>query len=68
MSVKHLTQLDLARRWSISPRSLERYRWTGVGSAYVKLRGRILYRLTDIETFEAERLQESTTRKQGGVR
>jgi hypothetical protein len=68
MSVKHLTQLELARRWSISPRSLERYRWTGVGPAYVKLHGRILYRLADVENFEAERLRTITTPKQGGGR
>jgi hypothetical protein len=66
--MRHLNQLELSRRWAMSPRSLERWRWTGVGPRFLKLNGRVLYRIDDIETFEAERLQESTTRKQGGVR
>src|SRR4051812_48325576 len=37
--VRHLTQLDLARRWRISPRTLERWRWLRQGPAYLKLGG-----------------------------
>ena len=62
MTIKHLNQLDLARRWSMSPRSLERWRWTGVGPRFLKVGGRVVYRLADVEAFEAERLQESTAR------
>lgn len=57
VNIRHLTQFELARRWSMSPRSLERWRWTGVGPRFVKLQGRILYRVVDIEEFEAERLR-----------
>jgi hypothetical protein len=60
-SIHHLSQLDLARRWSISPRTLERWRWTGEGPRYVKLVGRIVYRLEDIEAFENARVHNSTS-------
>lgn len=57
----HLTQRDLARRWSLSPRTLERWRWTGDGPAFLKVGGRVAYRLQDIEAWEADRLRRSTT-------
>ncbi|PVE25801.1 DNA-binding protein [Microvirga sp. KLBC 81] len=60
MMTKHLNQLDLARRWSMSPRTLERWRWTGEGPRFLKVGKRVVYRLDDIETFEAERMQAST--------
>jgi|LakMenEpi03Aug12_release.lakeMendotaPanAssembly.Ray.scaffolds.fasta_scaffold1355208_1 hypothetical protein len=47
-----LNQIDLARRWRISPRTLERWRWLGQGPRYLKLGGRVLYRLADIEAYE----------------
>jgi hypothetical protein len=34
MSVIHLNQVELAARWKISPRTLERWRWTGEGPAF----------------------------------
>ena len=59
-AVRHLTQLDLARRWRVSPRTLERWRWLGQGPAYLKLGAVVAYRLEDVEAFEAARLREST--------
>lgn len=53
------TQKELARRWAISHRTLERWRWTGEGPDYLKLGGRVIYRLEDIITFEAEALRRS---------
>ena len=47
-AVRHLTQEQLARRWQISPRTLERHRWLGVGIPYLKLHGRVVYRLEDV--------------------
>jgi hypothetical protein len=60
VGLRHLSQLELARRWSISPRTLERWRWTGDGPRYIKLKGRVAYREADVEVYEAERLMEST--------
>jgi hypothetical protein len=55
--VQHLTQADLARRWRISPRTLERHRWLGTGVPFLKLNGRVLYRLEDVLAFEAANLR-----------
>lgn len=50
--VQHLNQVQLARRWSLSPRTLERWRNDGSGPSYLKVGGRVLYRLADVEAFE----------------
>ena len=50
--IHHLTQLELARRWAISPRTLERWRSTGRGPNFLRLGRRVVYRLEDIEAFE----------------
>lgn len=54
-----LSQKELARRWGISHRTLERWRYEGTGPAYLKLGGRVLYRLADIEDHETSRLHLS---------
>jgi len=56
MSVRHLHQADLARRWNVSPRTLERWRWLGQGPRFLKIGGRVAYRLEDIEKFEATQI------------
>lgn len=69
MSVKHLNQHQLSERWGISEASLERWRTEGIGPLYLKLQGRVLYRLEDIEQFEANNLHKSTSSRvaQGGA-
>lgn len=52
--ILHLNQVQLARRWSLSPRTLERWRWLDQGPAYLKVGGRVVYRLTDVEAFERD--------------
>jgi hypothetical protein len=52
--IKHLNQVELSRRWSLSPRTLERWRWLGLGPAYLKIGGRVVYQLEDIEAFEVQ--------------
>ena len=61
MSETFLNQARLARRWQISPRTLERWRWSGEGPAYFKIGGRVVYRLDDVEAFESRRRCESTS-------
>jgi hypothetical protein len=56
-----LNQSELSQRWGISPRTLERWRWLGEGLRFLKLGGRVVYRLEDIEAFEAEKLRSSTS-------
>ena len=60
MATKHLNQIDLAARWNISHRTLERWRWTGEGPRFVKLGGRVVYRLEDVEGYEREQIRAST--------
>lgn len=52
MSISHFSQAELAFRWRISPRTLERWRWSKTGPVYPKIGGRVIYRLEDIEAFE----------------
>jgi hypothetical protein len=54
--IRHFNQTELARRWGISPRSLERWRWQGIGPRYQKLNGRVCYREADILEYEAAAL------------
>ena len=63
-----LGQGALARRWGLSERTLERWRCFGEGPSFLKLGSKVLYRLADIEAFEAERLRASTTPNQDGAR
>ena len=60
MQLKHLNQKELARRWNISHRTLERWRWAGEGPQVMKLGGRVVYRMEDITAFEQDQLRHST--------
>lgn len=55
----YLTQAELAKRWRISPRSLERWRYKNAGPAYVKLGGKVVYDVTDVEAYERRRRAET---------
>ena len=63
MPIKHLNQTDLAVRWKVSPRTLERWRYDGDGPAYLKLGSRVIYRLVDIEAHEERRRKEALAQK-----
>ena len=54
MYTKHLSQMDLARRWGVSHRTLERWRWEMKGPAYLKVGNHVVYRIEDVEAYEAE--------------
>ncbi len=59
MITKHLHQVHLAERWNLSPRTLERWRWEKIGPRYLKLGGRVVYRLEDIEAYEAQQVRNT---------
>ncbi|WP_081908851.1 helix-turn-helix domain-containing protein [Ferriphaselus sp. R-1] len=61
MTVKHLNQQELAERWDCSAASLERWRCEGIGPVFMKLHGRVLYRIEDVEAYEAQCLRTSTS-------
>ena len=54
VSVTHINQYQLSKRWNISARTLEHWRWAGIGPSYIKLGRRVVYSLADIEAFEHE--------------
>ena len=49
---RHLTPAELAARWRVSPRTLERWRVNGTGPCWLKLCGRVVYRQEDVDLFE----------------
>lgn len=50
--ITHYHQEDLARRWRMAGRTLERWRYERIGPPFLKIGGRVIYRLADIEAFE----------------
>lgn len=67
MSNQRLTQRELADRWQISEACLERWRTDGRGPVFLKLVGRVVYRLEDVEAFETQSLRVSTSRPAVGA-
>lgn len=61
--VKHLNQRLLADRWDVSEATLERWRTEGIGPVFLKLQGRVLYRVEDVEAFETDSLRKSTSER-----
>jgi hypothetical protein len=57
MTIRHLNQSELAKRWSLSTRTLERWRWKRQGPPFLKVGGRVVYRLEDVESYEASQLR-----------
>jgi hypothetical protein len=58
--MSNLNQMQLADRWALSPRTLEQWRWRGVGPRYLKIGGRVIYPLAEVERYEASRLHQNT--------
>lgn len=58
--MRSLTQKALADRWQMSPRTLEQWRWRGIGPRYLKIGGRVLYPLELVEAYEAEHVHQNT--------
>jgi hypothetical protein len=54
MSEVCLSQIELAARWKISHRTLERWRWAQEGPRFLKIGGLVVYRVSDVEAFERE--------------
>ena len=52
-----LTRPQLAERWYMARRTLDQWAQRGEGPAYVVIAGRVLYRLEDVEAWEAERIE-----------
>jgi hypothetical protein len=47
-----LNEIELAARWGMSPKTLQRWRTINVGPEYLKLGKKVMYPLTDVEDYE----------------
>lgn len=50
----YLTPQQLAKRWQLSHKTLEKWRYQGVGPQYTKVGKRLLYSLQDVVAFEEQ--------------
>lgn len=51
-SVTFLREKELADRWSLCVKTLQRWRYRGIGVVHHKIGGRVIYKLTDVEAAE----------------
>lgn len=63
MNVKHFSSSELAERWGVTEDCLQRWRSAGIGPVYLKLGGRVVYRIEDIEAYEDECARASTAQR-----
>ena len=56
-------EVELAKRWGISPKTLQRWRSEGRGPRYLKLSKRVVYPVDEIEAYEHDALYASTWQK-----
>ena len=46
-----LTEKQVATKYKISKKSLQRWRWAGTGPRYLKISAAVRYRQTDLDAF-----------------
>jgi len=65
-----LSEAELAQRWGVNPKTLQRWRTEGRGPKYLKLSKRVTYPLEAIVEFERGALHASTSERvaKGGGR
>lgn len=61
MNQELITPDVLATRWDIKRETLRQWRWKGKGPQFLKLGGKILYRIQDIEKFEISNLRQDNS-------
>lgn len=65
MIENHLNKYHLAKRWSLTPRTIDRWRAEGLGPHYLKIGGRILYRLEDVIVYENNHVRDGAIKHAG---
>lgn len=58
-----LNENELAQRWGVSPKTLQRWRSEGRGPRYLKLSKRVSYPLESVIEFERGALHDSTSER-----
>jgi hypothetical protein len=56
--IRHLTQIEVARRWRMSDRTLETWRWKKIGPPHLRIGSKVIYRLEDVIAYEAAHLRQ----------
>ena len=54
----HLTEQELSHRWLIPPETLRTWRARKQGPPYLKLEGKVRYRMADVEEYERSKLRK----------
>lgn len=62
-----INEHDLAERWGVSPKTLQRWRSEGRGPRYLKLSKRVTYLMEEILAFEMESMHSATWEKGSDV-
>lgn len=57
----NFSEAELAVHWGISRRTLQRWRKDGRGPRWLRIEGRVLYRIADIEQYERAHLEGGDT-------
>jgi len=58
-----LSEKELAQRWGIAQKTLQRWRTEGRGPRYLKLSKRVVYQVEEVKAFEYSMAYESTSQK-----
>jgi predicted site-specific integrase-resolvase len=58
-----LTPRQLAARWGLSEKTLERWRQLGTGPAFLKLGSRVVYPLNDVNSYELRQTRRCTAER-----
>lgn len=66
--INYLTQTQLAERWQVAEGTLERWRSEGNGPIYMKMMGRVRYRLTASLASSATSLSPASKRRLRSMR
>jgi len=59
---KYLSEKALAKRWGVAPRTLQKWRWRGIGPPYIKIGIAVRYTPESIKKFEEEHMHQTTSK------
>ena len=60
----YISEKGLARKWGMSPKTLQRWRWLKKGPEYIKIGGRIRYNRDSVINFENKHKCSPTQKKE----
>lgn len=62
-----INEAELAERWNLSPKTLQRWRSEGRGPRFMKMSKRVVYPMDEVLDFESQALRASTWESAGDV-